>query len=90
MEKMRMESIDMTAQNIDKIAALFPNCITETVGENGDLKKVINFDLLRQMLSGDVIEGDEAYELPGLVKRRQSSRLISLSERHCVRVRKKV
>ena len=62
MEKMRMESIDMTAQNIDKIAALFPNCITETVGENGDLKKAINFDLLRQMLSGDVIEGDEAYE----------------------------
>lgn len=69
MEKMRMESIDMTAQNIDKIAALFPNCITETVGENGDLKKAINFDLLRQMLSGDVIEGDEAYEFTWVGKK---------------------
>ena len=62
MEKMRMESIDMTAQNIDKIAALFPNCITETADENGRLKKAINFDVLRQMLSSDVIEGDESYE----------------------------
>ena len=35
MEKMRMESVDMTAQNIDKIGAMFPNCITETVDENG-------------------------------------------------------
>ena len=31
MKKMRMESLDMTAQNIDKIGELFPNCITETV-----------------------------------------------------------
>ena len=35
MDKMRMESVDMTAQNIDKIGAIFPNCITETVDENG-------------------------------------------------------
>ena len=35
MEKMRMESVDMTAQNIDKIAVLFPNCITEAEGEDG-------------------------------------------------------
>lgn len=63
MDKMRMESVDMTAQNIEKIGALFPNCITETVGEDGKPKKAINFDLLRQMLSGDVLEGEEAYEL---------------------------
>lgn len=62
MDKMRMESIDMTAQNIEKIGTLFPNCITETKDENGKPKKAINFDLLRQMLSSDVIEGDEAYE----------------------------
>ena len=48
MEKMRMESVDMTAQNIDKIEALFPNCITETTDENGKIKRAINFDLLRQ------------------------------------------
>lgn len=69
MDKMRMESVDLTAQNIDKIGALFPNCITETVGEDGKPKKAINFDMLRQMLSGDVIEGDEAYEFTWVGKK---------------------
>lgn len=62
MDKMRMESVDMTAKNIDRIGELFPNCITEAMDENGKLKKAINFELLHQMLSDDVIEGDEAYE----------------------------
>ena len=66
---MRMESVDLTAQNIDKVGALFPNCITETVGEDGKPKKAINFDLLRQMLSSDVIEGDEAYEFTWVGKK---------------------
>ena len=39
---MKMESVDMTAQNIEKIGTLFPNCITETKDENGRLKKAIN------------------------------------------------
>ena len=69
MNKMRMESIDMTAQNIEKIGALFPNCITETKDADGKPKKAINFDLLRQMLSGDVIEGDEAYEFTWVGKK---------------------
>lgn len=69
MEKMKMESVDMTAQNIDKIGALFPNCITETVGEDGKMKKAINFELLKQMLSGDVLEGDEAYEFTWVGKK---------------------
>ena len=69
MDKLRMESIDMTAQNIEKIGALFPNCITETKDVDGKLKKAINFELLRQMLSGDVIEGDEAYEFTWVGKK---------------------
>lgn len=69
MDKMRMESVDLTAQNIDKIGALFPNCITETVDENGNPKKAINFELLKQMLSGDVLEGDEAYEFTWVGKK---------------------
>jgi len=69
MEKMRMESIDMTAQNVEKIGALFPNCVTEAMGEDGKLRKAINFDLLRQMLSGDVVEGDEAYEFTWVGKK---------------------
>ena len=69
MEKMRMESLDMTTQNIEKIGALFPNCITETVDENGKPKKAINFETLKQMLSGDVIEGSEAYEFTWVGKK---------------------
>ena len=69
MDKMRMESVDMTAQNIEKIGALFPNCITETKDENGRLKKAINFELLKQMLSKDMIDSDEAYEFTWVGKR---------------------
>lgn len=69
MEKMRMESVDMTAQNVEKIGALFPNCITETVDENGKPKKAINFDMLKQMLSDNVIEGDETYEFTWVGKK---------------------
>ncbi len=66
MDKMRMESIDRTAQNIEKIGDLFPNCITETKDENGKPKKAINFELLQQMLSGDVIGGaKKPMNLPG-------------------------
>lgn len=69
MDKMKMESPDMTAQNIDRIAALFPNCVTETVDENGKLKRAINFELLKQMLSPDVVEGDERYEFTWVGKK---------------------
>ena len=69
MEKMRMETQDLTAANVEKIGALFPNCITETTDENGKLKKAVNFDLLRQMLSEDVVEGDEAYEFTWVGKK---------------------
>ena len=69
MEKMRMETLDMVSENIKKIENLFPNCITETVDENGKPKKAINFELLRQMLSGDVVEGNEAYEFTWVGKK---------------------
>ena len=67
--KMRMESVDMTAQNIEKIGAMFPNCITETIDENGKPKKAINFELLMQMLADHVIDGDEAYEFTWVGKK---------------------
>lgn len=69
MKKMKLETPDLTAQNIEKIGALFPNCVTETVDENGKPKKAINFDMLRQMLSSDVVEGDEAYEFTWVGKK---------------------
>lgn len=69
MEKMRMESVDMTEKNIEKIESLFPNCITEALDENGELKKAINFEVLKQMLSNEVIDGDEAYEFTWVGKK---------------------
>ena len=39
MDHMKLETPDLTAQNIEKIGALFPNCVTETVDENGKPKK---------------------------------------------------
>lgn len=69
MDKMRMESLDITEQNVEKIEALFPNCVTETKDENGKLRKAINFELLRQMLSDDVVDGDEAYEFTWVGKK---------------------
>ena len=69
MEKMRVESINLTEQNIEKIGAMFPNVITEAEDENGKLKKVINFALLKQMLSEDIVDGDEAYEFTWVGKK---------------------
>ena len=69
MDKLRMETPDMTAQNIDRIAALFPNCITEMRDENGRLKRGINFEMLKQMLSPDVVDGDERYEFTWVGKK---------------------
>jgi adenine-specific DNA-methyltransferase len=69
MDKMRMESLNMTEQNVEKIAVLFPNCITEMKDEHGKPKKAVNFELLHQMLSDDVIDGDEAYEFTWVGKK---------------------
>ncbi len=69
MERLKMESIDLTQKNIEKIAALFPNVITEMRDENGELKKGINFEKLKQELSGDVIDGEECYDFTWVGKK---------------------
>lgn len=69
MDKMRMESVDITDQNIEKIGALFPNVITEAKDENGKLTKAINFELLKQELSKEIVDGDEAYEFTWVGKK---------------------
>lgn len=63
MQKLKMHSADLTAQNIEKIAALFPNCVTERE-VNGKLEQAIDFDLLKQELSATIVEGNqERYQL---------------------------
>ena len=63
-EKLKMHSPDLTAQNVDKIGALFPGCVTESTGPDGTLRRAVDFDLLRQELSDSIVEGpQERYHL---------------------------
>jgi adenine-specific DNA-methyltransferase len=64
MDKLKMHSPDLVAGNIERLAELFPGCVTESRSENGELKRSIDFDLLRQALSDHVVEGpQERYRL---------------------------
>ena len=64
MNKLKMHSPDLTQANIDKLAELFPNCLTETRSADGEVKRSIDFDLLRQELSTSIVEGpQERYQL---------------------------
>lgn len=64
MDKLKMHSPNLVEQNIEKLAALFPNCVTEAKGEDGSLKQAIDFDLLKQELSRHIVDGpQERYHL---------------------------
>ena len=69
MEHMKFETPDMVSENIDKIAALFPSAITEMRGEDGEIKRGVNFEVLKQLLSRDVVDGDECYEFTWVGKK---------------------
>ena len=69
MDYMKFETPDGVEQNIERIAELFPNCVTEMRDENGKLKRGINFEMLKQMLSPDVVDGDECYEFTWVGKK---------------------
>jgi len=58
-EKLKMHSMNNIDANIQKIGALFPNCITERKNENGIVEPAIDFDMLKQELSSVVVEGAE-------------------------------
>ena len=69
MDKMKFETADLTARNVEKIAALFPNCATEMRNERGGVTRGIDFALLKQMLSPAVVEGAEHYEFSWVGKK---------------------
>ena len=54
MDKMKMETPDGTAENIKKLLELFPECATEV--DNGGATQGVNFKILKQLLSPDVID----------------------------------
>jgi len=64
MEKMKLHSPNLTQENIARIRELFPSCVTEAQGEDGQLKLAVDFDQLRQELSESIVEGpQERYHL---------------------------
>jgi len=64
MSKLKMHTPDGTADNIARIAELFPNCIAETKDNKGNIKRAVDFDQLRQELSEHVVDGPrERYQL---------------------------
>lgn len=63
MDKLKMQSRDVVGGNVEKIAALFPHCVTERIGKNGTAELAIDFDKLRAELSNEVLDdGEERYQ----------------------------
>ena len=69
MDKVKMTTPDGVTENIEKLAALFPAAVTEMRGEDGKLRKGIDFEKLRQLLSRNIVEGGERYEFSWVGKK---------------------
>ena len=68
-----MQSRDVVSGNVEKIAALFPQCVTERIGKNGFTEFAIDFDKLRDELSKDLLDGaEERYQFTWPDKRAAS------------------
>lgn len=64
MDKLKMHSPDLSQDNIAKIRALFPDCVTEAADDQGTVRLAVDFDQLRQQLSDHIVEGpQERYRL---------------------------
>ena len=63
MEKLKLQTQNGVTANIERISELFPNCVTETLDANGRIKLAVDFDMLKQELSNELVEGkDERYQ----------------------------
>ena len=69
MEKMNLQTKNLTDENIQRILELFPNVATEKEDENGKLKTAIDFDKLKQELSEVVVDGEESYDFTWVGKK---------------------
>ena len=69
MDKVKMTTPDGVTENIEKLSALFPAAVTEMRGEDGTLRKGIDFEKLKQLLSRDIVEGGERYEFSWVGKK---------------------
>ncbi len=87
MNKLKMQSRDVVGGNVEKIAALFPHCVTERIGKDGTAELAIDFDKLRAELSNDALEdGEERYQFTWPDKRaasRLANEPVNLTLRPC-------
>lgn len=87
MDKLKMQSRDVVGGNVEKIAALFPHCVTERIGKDGTAELAIDFDKLRAELSNDALEdGEERYQFTWPDKRaasRLANESVNLTLRPC-------
>lgn len=73
MKKLQMQSHDVVGGNVEKIAALFPQCVTERLNKEGKPELAIDFEKLRAELSNEIIdEGEERYQFTWPDKRAAS------------------
>jgi len=77
MEKMKMQTGDIANENFLKLAALFPNAVTETINENGEVVRAIDKDILMQEISTCVVDGQEERYQFTWPDKRQAVRLAS-------------
>ena len=59
MDKLRMQTANKADENFRKLAAMFPNAVTETINENGEVVRAIDKDVLMQEISCSVVDGNE-------------------------------
>lgn len=59
MEKLKMHSGNVTSSNIEALAQIFPDCITEATDENGQVIQAVDFDKLKATLSSKIVEGSQ-------------------------------
>lgn len=71
MEKLEMHTADLAKENYEKLAALFPNAVTETVDEEGHVVRAIDKDVLMQEINTQVVDdGQERYQFTWPDKRK--------------------
>ncbi|WP_367271201.1 hypothetical protein [uncultured Oscillibacter sp.] len=84
MDKLKMHTPSRADDNFRKLAAFFPNAVTETIDENGEVVRAIDKDVLMQEIATKVVDGsEERYQFTWPDKKRPFSRLMPRSIRRC-------
>lgn len=71
MDKLKMHTPNLADENFKKLSAMFPNAVTETINEKGEVVRAIDADVLQQEISGTIIAGGgrNVTSLRGLIRK---------------------